>query len=240
MEDELRNLVLLCNRKALVRLIAIVVSVKPYQSTETDAGDSSTIMRGLLLEYHPNDTLRDPLGSPQSETGRSWLRWALQITRGLDDLQRCALMHLDLKPSHIVISANYDAVLIDINARAVTQGSLLPEMRELSYLRSQDLQSRLQNDMWAFGKNLSQMANVSCEDAEKLLLKSVASQVTAEAPSRVSLRNAISQLQPRMNVCSRQTHPKRAWTHYRRPSPEGLRKASRGSLCNVRTGGRRL
>lgn len=102
---------------------------------------------------------------------------------------------MDLKPSNIVISADYDAVLIDISVRATTQEWLCPEMRDLFCPWSQGPESRIQNDVWALGKILLQMADASCNEVEKQLLKSIALHATAEAFSRISLQDAISRLQ---------------------------------------------
>lgn len=195
LEQELRNLELLRSTKAVMRLIATVVSVNPYKTVEIGPSDRARVLRGLLLEYHPHGTLRDALRFPEPETGRPWQRWALQIARGLDHLHRHGLTHMDLKPSNIVISADFDAVLIDISGRGITQNWLSPEMRDVFCPWSQDLQSRIQNDIWAFGRILSQMANFSCKDVEKQLLKTVALHSTAEIPLRISPHDAISKFE---------------------------------------------
>lgn len=88
LEQELRNLELLGNTKTIVQLIAAVVSVNPYRTIETATSDCAAVLRGLLLEHHPNGTLREALRLPELETGRPWQQWALQIARGLDHLHR--------------------------------------------------------------------------------------------------------------------------------------------------------
>ena len=194
LEQELRNLHLLRHSRAVVQLIAAVVSPNPYHTAETDEDGNPAVLRGLLLEYHPNGTLQDALRTPEPEAGRPWQRWALQIASGLDELHCRQLTHMDLKPSNIVISADDDAVLIDISGRAISQEWLSPEMRGIFCPWSLDLGPRIQNDVWAFGKILSHMACVSRKDMEKQLLERVASYAMEQFPHRISLDRAISML----------------------------------------------
>lgn len=86
LEQELRNLELSGDTKAVVRLIAAVMSINPYQTLETDTSSNATVLRGMFLGHHPKGTLRDALRLPEPEIGRPWQRWALQIARGLEHL----------------------------------------------------------------------------------------------------------------------------------------------------------
>lgn len=194
LEQELKNLKLVRGATFVVQLIGVVVSTNPYRTAREDGDDDILVLRGLLLEYHPNGTLEDVLRFSGHDVRQPWRRWAFQIASGLRELHSLGLTHMDLKPSNVVISAKGEAVLIDISGGAITQEWLSPEMRHLFSPCSQDFEARVQNDVWAFGKMLSQMGSVSSEDVEKELLNSVAS-LTDVSP-RITLCDAISKLQP--------------------------------------------
>jgi hypothetical protein len=115
---------------------------------------------------------------------------------------------MDLKLQNIVISADFNAILIDISGSGgVTQEWLSPEMRNLPDPLSQNMESRKQNDIWALGKMLSIMAGVSCNEMEKQLLRSVAMDATAEVPLRISLHDAISKLSQFSSALNRFSQP---------------------------------
>ena len=60
---------------------------------------------------------------------------------------------------------------------------------------SQDLEMKKQNDIWALGKTLSAVADISCNPLEQKLPRSVALATAAEVPSsRISLCGAILKL----------------------------------------------
>ncbi|KAF4629718.1 hypothetical protein G7Y89_g8428 [Cudoniella acicularis] len=194
LEQELRNLELLRGTEGVVWLVAAVVSKNPYRTAETIKDDTSVVLRGILLEYHPYGTLRNALQSKPS-TDWPWQRWAVQIARALDNLHQVGITHMDLKPGNIVISAGFNAILVDVSGiGGVTQEWLSPEMRDLHDPLSENIESRKQNDIWALGKMLLEMADVSCNDIEEQLLRSVALEATSEVPPRISLQDAISKL----------------------------------------------
>ncbi|KAI1288768.1 hypothetical protein F5Y03DRAFT_379244 [Xylaria venustula] len=96
---ELQNLVALQDVQGIVRLLAIVTSVNPDQTSESS--QSTAVGQGLLLEYHSNGTLRDALLSPGFHP---WKRWALQIASSLHQMHQNGLTHMDIKPLNIVIN----------------------------------------------------------------------------------------------------------------------------------------
>lgn len=193
LEQELRNLKLVRGAKFIVQLVAAVLSSNPYRTAREDDDDDPIVLRGLLVDYHPNGTLDGALRLSGQNTRQPWQRWASQIASGLLELHSRGLTHMDLKPSNVVISASGDAVLIDISGQAITQEWLSPEMRDLFSPCSEDVKARMQNDIWAFGKILWQMGSASSNDVEKELLHGIAS--LADAYPRITLCDAIYKLQ---------------------------------------------
>ncbi len=89
----------------IVQLMSIVVSINPYQ-TSRNGGDDVRVLRGLLLEYHPNGTLQDILRLRDKDADLPLQRWAFQIASWTSaNFTVKGLPHMDVKPSNIVISA---------------------------------------------------------------------------------------------------------------------------------------
>ncbi|KAI1451567.1 kinase-like domain-containing protein [Annulohypoxylon moriforme] len=191
LQQELRNLMLLRNTKGIVQILAVVISVNPYQTNE---GKGLSVLRGIILEYHSRGSLQDLLRSKPT-TNCPWLRWAVQLATILDSLHHRQLSHLDIKPANVVIDANGDLVLIDLSGLAVSRNWLSPEMKDILAPSGEDLESRVQNDTWAFGKLLSCMADAATNPQEVRLLKEVATLINVEISMRISLRDAIAKLQ---------------------------------------------
>lgn len=187
--QELQNLQILRGVRGIVQLVAVVTSSNPYQTFETGQS-GSTVVRGLLLEHYPNGTLRDALLS--SDLSQPWKQWASQLASALQQMHNYGLTHMDVKPSNIVISANFETTLIDISGRAYSQEWLSPELSHQDDPLSQDISLRVQNDTWAFGKIVSRMANAS--EFDNMLLQGIASNCTAPVSERMSLSNAITRL----------------------------------------------
>ncbi|KAK4154603.1 kinase-like domain-containing protein [Chaetomidium leptoderma] len=195
LEQELRNLGLFRGKNVgIVQLVAAITSTNPHQTVESKKDIGSAVLRGFLLEYHPNGTLQDALKSTTPETDGQWRRWGLQITTALAHLHRCGITHMDLKPSNVVISASLDAVLIDVSGiGGVTRQWLSPEMLEGNDPLSRDTEPRMQNDIWALGQMLLAMADMCCAKDEEQLLRSIALSAT-RTPPRICLGDAITTL----------------------------------------------
>lgn len=211
LDQELRNLQLFHSSKAIVQLVAAVVSQNPYQTAQPGEAyefhetaeaieiiklKGRTVLQGILLEYHPKGTLADALQGAQEKTAWPWRKWALQIACALAYLHKHDVTHMDLKPPNVVISAEDNAVLTDISGiGGVTQEWLAPEMHHVSDPLTESMESRIRNDVWALGKLLLEMANASCNNIEKQQLKCIALGATTEDPSsRSSLHNIVSAL----------------------------------------------
>ncbi|KAK3371634.1 hypothetical protein B0T24DRAFT_531983 [Lasiosphaeria ovina] len=126
LQRELRNLEQLPHSEEIVRLVTTISSINPYRTTVADAGSSGTsFLRGFLLKYHLNGTLRDALRLPEPEA-------ALQIIYRLNYLHYYNVTYLDLKPLNIVISINSKAILIDIRGGGYTRKWLTLNMLGVS------------------------------------------------------------------------------------------------------------
>jgi len=104
---------------------------------------------------------------------------------------------MDLKLSNIVISADSDAVLIDISGiGGVTRDWLLPEVQASNLLWKETFELRKQNDIWAFGKLPLMLANTTSPnmtEQQRLLLDFARKAATATLP-RISLQDAMHEL----------------------------------------------
>ncbi|KAI1115606.1 kinase-like domain-containing protein [Nemania sp. NC0429] len=189
--QELQNLETLRNVSGIVQLVAVVTSPNPYQ-TFKHGTKNSIVARGLLLEYYPNGTLRDALLS--SDFKQPWKQWALQLASTLHHMHNHGITHMDVKPSNIVIDVNLELVVIDVGGRAFSHEWLSPEMRNLDYPPSENISSRVLNDIWAFGNLVLQMSNASHDELEKEILDDLASCCTAPVSQRISLGDAIMRL----------------------------------------------
>lgn len=196
LEQELHNLELFRGSDVgIVQLAAAVTSTNPYQ---TATGFSwgrcrggSTVLRGLLLEYHRNGTLEMALKSPPSNMDGLWRRWGLQIIRALACLHERGIAHMDLKPSNVVISADMNAMLIDVSGiGGVTRQWLSPEMLQEKDPMSHGFEARKQNDIWALGRMLLAMAQASSDKDEAQLLRSISLSAT-RTPPRIPLSEAV-------------------------------------------------
>ncbi len=191
LEQELRNLELLRGTEGIAWLVAAVVSNNPYQTT--DGENSTTVLRGILLEHYPNGTLKSALQSPKPQMDGRWLVWGLQIAEALACLHKNDLTHMDLKPSNVMINAEWNAVVIDISGiGGVTSEWLSPKLHKEPDPLSQSQEVRKQNDLWALGKILSAMTEVST-GVDKELLESVA-WAAIQVPACISLGDVIFRL----------------------------------------------
>jgi hypothetical protein len=222
-ELELQHLELLRERntddstggaKHVVRLVAAVVLNNPYRtSTDRTDAEQQTVIRGILLEHHPNGSLEEVFlaaemrqTQPPAETNPQtpqekglWRRWAGQVARGLQHLHAQGLAHLDLKPANVVISGEGKAVIIDISGWAGTHEYLAPEVRDVFNLSQLGLKARVKNDCWALGRLLERMtfaAGLDGQDADRKVLEAVASSLMVHDPmNRMGIAEVISLLQ---------------------------------------------
>ncbi|KAK3684861.1 hypothetical protein B0T22DRAFT_491886 [Podospora appendiculata] len=160
----------------IVQLIAAIVSQNPYQTTQPGKEYDPVVLRGILLEYHPNCTLESAFKSPTPGARERWREWAFLIASALAEIHHRGLAHMDLKPSNVVPSSEFEAVLIDISGiEGVTRKWLCPEMLERKKdPLSWNIAAQQHNDIWTLGHIMLAMADACYADDQKQLLKSVA------------------------------------------------------------------
>lgn len=118
-----------------------------------------------------------------------------QIASALAEMHQRGLTHMDLKPSNVVISNDFDAVLIDISGiGGVTRKRLSLEILGENDPLSLGFEARKQNDIWAFGRILLAMADACRADDEKPLLRSIAQAAATRACPRIPLHGAVAAL----------------------------------------------
>lgn len=191
LERELQNLEHMHGNEGIVQLIAVVVSDNPYRTSSAVRDEPPSSLQGILLEYHPNGTLKDVLQSPTPNY--PWHCWALEITGALEALHRNGIAHMDLKPQNIVLSRDMHAIFVDISGIGGTSREWLsPEMRSLSEPLKADMDAQKQNDIWALGQIVSAMAHATYNATEREVLCNMSLLATVEVPPRIPLRDAIS------------------------------------------------
>ena len=191
LEQELRNLERLRDSENVVKLVAAVVSDNPYRTTKATEDDTPDSLQGILLEYHPNGTLRTALQLRKPHV--PWLCLALQITRALNGLHQNGISHMDLKPENIVLNKENVAILIDVSGiGGITRKWLSPEMRLIPEPWSQGIEARKQNDIWALGQIVSEISQVTYGAVEQQVLREVSLLATADNPPRIPLQDIMS------------------------------------------------
>ncbi|KAI9889131.1 MAG: hypothetical protein M1814_005793 [Vezdaea aestivalis] len=190
LEQELANLKL-CRHSPVVQLVSVVISPNPYHTGNPE--DACSVLRGFLLEYHPGGTLEDALKN--NHVGFGLRKWPIQIARGIQQLHRLNIAHMDLKPSNIVFNIKDDAVIIDISGIAVTKDWLAPEMREVDDPISLPWEDRRRNDIWAYGTLLGMMVQFEVDEKKAELLREVIKETTKKEPSeRMELCHVVDEL----------------------------------------------
>ncbi|CAK7270901.1 hypothetical protein SEPCBS57363_004342 [Sporothrix epigloea] len=206
LESELRVLEQVGGRDHIVRLVAAVVSENPYSSTPGANSETSSILRGILLEYHPAGTLEAALKT-RTESGDAngdvnagsdstmpWQLWAAQLCAAVATLHEHEFTHMDIKCSNMVIDKEKNLVLIDIGgAGGFTWEWLSPAMSQVEEPLEASFEDRKQNDMWAVGKVLLLIAEAAGDIDERRLVEAEASKLMSDPPL-ASLRQVSASL----------------------------------------------
>ena len=104
---------------------------------------------------------------------------------------------MDIKPSNIVLDTEGNAILIDISGiGGVTLAWLAPEIRDEISPFDLPFEKRRRNDIWAYGKLLSEIAVHAGDNSYVGTLKSIAAKLMEEDTRiRMTLPEAISRLE---------------------------------------------
>lgn len=149
--QELRNLQRFRDSPSIVQPIAVVVSENPWRSSE----QSPPVIRGFLLPYHLDGNLGRNLDRLRSDYVGEWIRWPFQIAEAVDNMHRSCIPHMDIRPAHVVIDHNGEAILIDVKSMGrASPVFVAPEIRDVRQLSSLPFESQRGNDIWALGKTL--------------------------------------------------------------------------------------
>lgn len=191
-QRELENLEQFKGVAGIVQLAGIAVFPNlyaTYQNTE------QIVVNGILLEYYSVGSLQRVLNEKRVREF-DWERWAIQIGNALDIFHRAKKTHMDIKPSNIVLGDDGNAVLIDISGiGGVTHEWRAPEIRDEISPFDLPFQTRLLNDIWAYGKLLTEIASNAGNNPFSGTLRLVADHLTEEnVHNRWTLSQGISRL----------------------------------------------
>lgn len=178
----------------IVQAAGVAVSTNPY--TTSNDSDQPSVVTGILLEFYSGGSLQRVLDA-RLLMKYPWERWTIQIASALACLHRARITHMDLKPSNIVLDADGNAVFIDISGiGGITHNWRAPEIRDEISTHALPFEARQFNDLWAYGKLLSEIVSQAEESPFASVLQHIARCLTKENPeSRMTLLEAISRLE---------------------------------------------
>ncbi|KAL2137203.1 hypothetical protein VTI74DRAFT_6414 [Chaetomium olivicolor] len=159
-EKELQNLEIFRGKDVpIVQLVAAVVSSNPYQTdhlnSDPEKASDKLVLRGFLIEHHPNGTLEKAVDAANSDADpKQWRKWALQIAEALNTLHEKGIAHMDMKPNNVVISKDGNAVLIDISGvGGFTPKWLMPEFTRRATSAAAELQGTKEERFLGVGED---------------------------------------------------------------------------------------
>ncbi|PYI25017.1 kinase-like protein [Aspergillus indologenus CBS 114.80] len=191
---ELENLEYFAGVPNIAQAAGVAVSMNPYQTSTT--GEKQLVIVGILLEAYLGGSLKQVL-TERRVSEHCWEKWAVQIGTALECFHKAKKTHMDLKPSNIVLDIKGNAVIIDISGTGLTLEWCAPaiwyEGRTLPFEYS--FEERQFNDIWAYGKILSEIVS-QAEDGPyaKTLHQVVDTLMVDDIGTQTSLSSALSQL----------------------------------------------
>jgi serine/threonine protein kinase len=103
-----------------------------------------TAMRGtilhLMLEYAQHGSLKDYLAKHKSVPDHNFLRWSIQITKGLKFLHGNNVFHRHLKSSNVLLDADYNVKLSDFGYEFVKKNLYRELFVEVSWMAPEFIQ----------------------------------------------------------------------------------------------------
>ncbi|KAH8433400.1 uncharacterized protein LDX57_011034 [Aspergillus melleus] len=169
---ELENLEYFAGLPNIVQAAGIRVSTNPY-ATSTGS-DRSLVVTGVLLEAYSGGSLRQVLLENRL-TEYLWKQWPVQIGTALNRFHKANKTHMDIKPSNIVIDSKGNAVIIDISGiGGITRQWCSPEIQDEMSPFDLPFEQRQLNDLWAYGRLLSEIGSHATDDPYANTLKQVA------------------------------------------------------------------
>jgi serine/threonine protein kinase len=191
--EELENLEYFAGVPNIVQAEGVAVSTNPYMTSSR--GDGPLVVTGILLKAYSGGSLRGIL-LENRVTEYAWKKWPVQIGTALNRFHDAKKTHMDLKPSNIVIDSEENAVIIDISGiGGITREWCSPELQDEASPFDLSFEQRRLNDIWAYGKLLSEIALHARDDPFTNSLEQVAERLMKDSSrSRMSLPWAISRL----------------------------------------------
>ncbi|PKX99842.1 kinase-like protein [Aspergillus campestris IBT 28561] len=191
--NELKDLEYFRGEPNIAQLAGIAVATNPY--TTSSATEQPPVIFGILSVFYPGGSLQNLLDKDRVRE-HSWESWTIQIATAISYLHKAGIIHMNIKPSNVVLDADGNAVLIDISGVGrITHMWLAPEIRKEISPAGLPFEVRQRNDTWAYGKLLSEIISHAgfCPFLETL--NHIASCLTGEdTQTRMALLEAISQL----------------------------------------------
>lgn len=198
-ENEMQTALLLRDIPNIGQIVGVTVGKSIYlTSKDREAPD---MIHGMLFKYYPGGTINQPRHINQEP--ESWRKWPLQIARALREIHKRELVHMDLKPSNIVLDTEDNAVIVDFGGQQVTYDWLAPELREKEEVFMCPLEQKVRGELWTLGKLFYEII-INHQNHTGTLeinrLNSLATQLMHDDPrSRISLDQVISELERREN-----------------------------------------
>jgi serine/threonine protein kinase len=196
-EKEMQTSLLLRDIPNIGQIVGVTVGKSIYLTSKNR--EAPDIIHGMLFKYYPGGTIKQ--SRRRNQDPESWRKWPLQIVSALREIHKRELVHMDLKPSNIVLDTEDNAVIIDFGDQQVTYNWLAPELRDKEDIFMCSLEQKMRGELWTLGKLFSELVIHHQNHTGTLgnnRLSYLATQLMHDDPkSRISLDQVISELERR-------------------------------------------
>lgn len=197
--SELTNLELFQGKRNIVQPAGVVVFRNPYTTVQAQdqQQDQRLVISGILMQYYSGGSLKDILSDSPAVASYPWERWVIQIATALSCMHTAGKIHMDIKPSNIVLDDEGNAMIIDISdIGGVTYTWRAPETRDVLSPIELPFESRRLYDTWTYGKLLCEIIANIVDSPYVETVKSIAARLMEDDPQiRMTLPEAISWLE---------------------------------------------